>query len=198
MYEAGAIYHCYNQGNNRENIFNTESDYRIFLDKMQSEIAPHADFLAYCLMPNHFHWLIQLKPSAIKVSSAKLPNILLDPAKTHMQEISKRLARLLSSYAKSYNTRMNRKGSLFRSRTKFKSTWEENYISERDRREKYDFREYPTYLETCFNYIHRNPVEAGLVEEPNEWPFSSIHELQRRFEGPRMCNLKILEQHGLI
>ncbi len=31
-------------------------------------------------------------------------------------------------------------------------------------------------LEQKLNYIHCNPVEAGLVEDENDWPYSSWHD----------------------
>ena len=30
----------------------------------------------------------------------------------------------------------------------------------------------------CFNYIHYNPVKAGLVKNPEDWEFSSFNELK--------------------
>ena len=50
-------YHIYNRGNNRENIFKETRNYRYFLTLYAKHIEPVADTFAYCLLPNHFHWL---------------------------------------------------------------------------------------------------------------------------------------------
>jgi hypothetical protein len=62
---------------------------------------------------------------------------------------------LLSSYTRAINKKYERTGSLFRQKTKAVEIDSQNYI------------------ETCFHYIHRNPIEAGLVEKPKYWLYSS-------------------------
>lgn len=54
-------YHIYNQGNNQKRIFLTKANYLFFLQKMQRHLLPHSHVLAYCLIPNHFHWFIYVK-----------------------------------------------------------------------------------------------------------------------------------------
>jgi len=55
QFEAGNIYHIYNQGNNRQKIFFERENYLFFLKKIKTHVVPYADILAWCLMPNHFH-----------------------------------------------------------------------------------------------------------------------------------------------
>ncbi|MBN1950845.1 MAG: transposase [Bacteroidales bacterium] len=59
-FKEGHLYHLYNQGNNRQDIFFKHENYLYFLDKMKIHILPHCDILAYCLMPNHFHIMIRV------------------------------------------------------------------------------------------------------------------------------------------
>jgi len=85
---------------------------------------------------------------------------------------------MLASYTRAINIQENRSGSLFRSETKaiclneisgiapswFKTsgiTYFNIGLPE---------KEYPL---VCFNYIHQNPVNAGFVNSPEEWEFSS-------------------------
>lgn len=56
---ANETYHVYNQGNNRERIFHEDADYIEFLKLFRKYVLPNCETLAYCLMPNHFHFLIQ-------------------------------------------------------------------------------------------------------------------------------------------
>ena len=60
-FESGGIYHIYNQGNNRQVIFYNRKNYLFFLRKIRTHILPFADILAWCLMPNHFHLMVEVK-----------------------------------------------------------------------------------------------------------------------------------------
>lgn len=59
--EHGQYYHIYNRGNNRENLFVEERNYLYFLKLYGQHIEPVASTFAYCLLPNHFHILVQIK-----------------------------------------------------------------------------------------------------------------------------------------
>ena len=56
----GALYHITSRGNARENIFLADEDRPQFLDVLSSVVSRH-DWIchAYCLMPNHYHLLIE-------------------------------------------------------------------------------------------------------------------------------------------
>ena len=60
-FESGNLYHIYNQGNNRQQLFFSRENYLFFLKKIKKHILPHADILAWCLMPNHFHLMVYVK-----------------------------------------------------------------------------------------------------------------------------------------
>lgn len=55
------FYHVYNRGNNGEKIFFNEENYRYFLRKFGIYLTPYIEVYAYCLLPNHFHFLIKTK-----------------------------------------------------------------------------------------------------------------------------------------
>ncbi len=59
--EADRYYHIYNRANGNENLFRERENYRYFLKQWEKCIPDVADTLAYCLMPNHFHFLIRTK-----------------------------------------------------------------------------------------------------------------------------------------
>src|SRR6478736_3490264 len=59
--EPGEFYHIYNRGNNRQNVFLAEDDYRLFLEKWDQFITPVARTFVYNLLPNHFHGIIQIR-----------------------------------------------------------------------------------------------------------------------------------------
>ncbi len=145
------IYHVYNQGNNKEFIFKDHEDYISFLRRVRERVFPNTEILSYCLMPNHYHFLIYTNQKSI------------EPVKLGLLEsqVLKNCFRLLNSrYSTEYNNKYSRTGSLFRQKTKFK-------ILE-NRKDNYPF--------ICFNYIHQNPLKAGLVKKMEDWKYSSFQD----------------------
>jgi REP element-mobilizing transposase RayT len=59
--EPDCFYHIYNRGINGCKIFDIENDYHFFLQKFCKYLKDLVDVYAYCLMPNHFHFLIKIK-----------------------------------------------------------------------------------------------------------------------------------------
>jgi putative transposase len=96
--EPGKLYHIYNRGNNRENIFFEERNYAYFLTLYEKDILHVADIYAYCLMRNHFHSLVKMKEEA-----KPIPQV--NP--------SQHFSNFFNSYAKSINNAYDRTGALF-------------------------------------------------------------------------------------
>ncbi|QMU66422.1 MAG: transposase [Flavobacteriaceae bacterium] len=103
-------YHIYNQGNNGEDIFLEAINYDYFLKLLKKHILPVADIWSYCLLKNHFHFLVQIK----EVNEEK--------------KISKSFSNFFNSYSKSINKKYNRSGSLFRDRFKRIKIEDEIYL----------------------------------------------------------------------
>lgn len=102
------IYHIYNRGNNRQKIFFTRENYLFFLKKIKQELKPFSDIICYCLMPNHFHFMISTYH------------------KFDQKKFSDGFKVLLSSYTKAINVQENRVGSLFQQNSKAKCLTENN------------------------------------------------------------------------
>ena len=64
----GQIYHVFNRGNNLQTVFFDRENYLFFLEKIREYILPHADILAWCVMPNHFHLMISVNCVEIEIS----------------------------------------------------------------------------------------------------------------------------------
>ena len=68
---AGAVYHVMNRGDRREAIFHDDQDRRCFVDTLGEACAKTAwQVHAYCLMPNHFHLVVET-PQANLVAGMK-------------------------------------------------------------------------------------------------------------------------------
>ena len=165
-FKGGGMYHVYNQGNNRELIFFNTDNYVYFLRKMEGNLCKYCHLLAYCLMPNHFHWMIYVpkKYEAIYTEAMETSNN--DP-------LTSEISVLLSSYTQGVNKYVGRSGSLFRSHTKSKCL---NLTGSDD-----------NYGITCFLYIHQNPLKAKLTDHFGGWPFSSYPDYAGKRNGT-LCN----------
>ncbi len=101
-YYIGCYYHIYNRGVEKRDIFLDQSDYHFFINRMRENLGDnpnknHSDNVelgAFCLMPNHFHMILQNK-------SAK--------------GIEGFMRSSLTSYSLYFNRKYNRVGHLFQS-----------------------------------------------------------------------------------
>jgi len=54
------IYHIINRGNNRQDVFYAKADYRGFMRLLKKSLGLYkVNLFSYCLMPNHFHMVVQ-------------------------------------------------------------------------------------------------------------------------------------------
>lgn len=136
VYIENGFYHIYNRGVEKRTIFEDEQDYKVFLKYLKeilclpdpsnkntiftlrgqsykAEKKPlknyfgQIDLLAYCLMPNHFHFLIK-----------------------QMEKFSLEgfMRALMTRYSMYFNKKYDRVGSLFQGRYKAVLVDEESYL----------------------------------------------------------------------
>lgn len=158
--EADKYYHIYNHANGDDNLFVNDGNYHFFLKRYAHFIPAVVQTFAYCLMPNHFHFLIKIK------SEEELANYFssLDESgrkdtQAHEKLISKQFSNFFSSYTQAFNKQQRRMGSLFIKNFKRKHISDQNYLLK------------------MVNYIHLNPVSHGFCESPRDWEFSSYNSL---------------------
>lgn len=167
--EADNMYHVYNRANGSERMFVSDENYRFFLQQYQQYIFPIADTFCYCLMPNHFHFLVRIKNEKdvedyIRKRSFKASKTLQGfqtlEGLAKQERISKFLTQQFShffnSYTQSFNKQQNRKGSLFI------HPYKRIVVTTQE------------YLIKLVHYIHFNPIEADLVKTLEDWKFSSF------------------------
>lgn len=187
-FEQNLVYHIFNQGNNQQKIFFNRDNYLYFLGKMRKHKLPHVDFLCYCLMPNHFHWLVRIHSVENQLDISALNN--LNTYTQRFRSITESIAVMLRSYTRAINKQEHRTGSLFRPHTKYKTGWIDEFITvDKYRAGPNDFRAFPDcdYGWECFRYIHENPVKAGLCLFPEDWEFSSARDFAALRAGT-LCN----------
>ena len=152
--ESGNLYHVFNRGNNRSNLFFNRSHYLKFLLKIEKIIITHCDILAYCLMPSHFHLLIL----AGEYEESQGFHPFFSNGEIY-HPLVRKLGTLQSSYARALNKEFGDTGTRFQQKVKVKLVEDEN--------------DYPL---TCFHYIHHNPVKDGIVKSLSDWEFSSFRD----------------------
>ncbi|MEA3349403.1 MAG: hypothetical protein U9Q82_02140 [Chloroflexota bacterium] len=167
-------YHIYNRGNNRETLFRQERNYHYFIQLYAKYIYPIADTFAYCLLPNHFHFLVRIKSEkeilkARKVftrtangkHSSKTKETTIQQPKMKpfgfpkISSPSQYFGNLFNAYTKAINKVYGRTGSLFEKPFHRKLVTDDNYFCQ------------------LILYIHFNPQKHGLIDDFRLWPFSS-------------------------
>jgi putative transposase len=150
--EAGKYYHIFNKGINGCNIFIEPENYQYFIRLYEKYIDPVTETFAFCLLRNHFHYLIRIK------EPQELTDNTLNEfyrGSTENYNPPRQFSHLFNAYAQAFNKRYERKGSLFV--RPFRRKLVEN--------EKY-FRQ-------LIFYIHYNPVHHGFTDSMIDYPWSS-------------------------
>lgn len=151
--QPARLYHIYNRGNNREDLFLKGRDYQHFLKVYAHHISPVADTFAYCLMRNHFHLLVKIKDE--QVWQSQLAPAYQDAVFNPTQSF----ANLFNAYTKWFNGVHLRTGSLFEERFKRIEVASDAYFA------------------NLVFYIHFNPQKHGFASDFRDWSWSSFSAL---------------------
>lgn len=127
------IYHVTSRGVERRDIFMDAEDRATFMSIARTVKSDHDwQLLTYCLMPNHFHLVVLTKQ----------PNL------------SRGMQQLKSTYARRFNARHDRWGTLFGQRF-------DDRLVQRD-----------DHLLAVLRYVALNPVRDGFCADPLAWRWS--------------------------
>lgn len=128
-FAKGEFYHVYNRGVGKMNVFLDVHDYKIFLSRLEEIVYPEKidysekpksyvrrkelpsnsyQFASYCLMPNHFHFLIKQNSDV---------------------EIFRLISKLCTGYSKYFNKKYDRVGPLFQDTFKAVRVSKHNQLS---------------------------------------------------------------------
>ncbi len=149
--ERGNYYHLFTRGINSENIFKREENYTYFLNKWIQNVTPVADTLAYCLLKNHFHFLIQIKEAEYKIIGKDGIEYVADP--------TKQLSHMLNGYAQGFNKVYKRTGGLFEN--PFRRKLIDNQV----------------YMREVIAYIHFNPQHHDFINDFKIYEHSSYQKI---------------------
>ena len=212
-FQQGQVYHVFNRGNNSQAVFFNHENYLFFLEKLRKHILPHADILAWCLMPNHFHLMISINRVEIEISSASEGFTLSGVSEGFTQSetltkssrkrtLNDSIGIILRSYSRAIQKQEKTTGSLFQKETKALCLTEPQGVSPAYFNTHFgmvgnlDLPE-TNYLNVCFDYIHLNPVSVKLVTVPEDWEFSSYRDYYCGRKG-KLVNQELANELGLI
>jgi len=144
--EQGYYYHIYNRGNNKEKLFFEHADYLYFLELFRKYIHDITNIYCFCLMPNHFHFLLRIREHGEIISYEQ-----------RTKPFSQSFSNYFNAYTKYFNIKYGRTGSLFQK--SFKRKRVDNEI----------------YLKDLIHYIHTNPVHHEICEDFKHYKYSSYN-----------------------
>lgn len=145
----GQSYHIYNRGVNGAPLFFEERNYEYFLRLYKKHITPIADTFAFCLLKNHFHFVLKIREASIISEETGVETVQEDP--------SQRLSNFFNGYSKSINKAYGRTGPLFERAFKRREVPSQRYF-------------YQLIL-----YTHLNPQKHGVISDFRTYPYSSYH-----------------------
>ena len=209
-FAEGHIYHVYNRGNNSQTVFFSRENYLFFLEKLRTYILPHADVLAWCLMPNHFHLMISVNHVVVEHSEQMSQDrvsegFTLSETLTKLSRkrtLNESIGIILRSYTRAIQKQQRVTGSLFQKETKALCLTEPQGVSLAYFNTHFgmmgnlDLPE-TNYLNVCFDYIHLNPVSGKLVAEPEDWEFTSYRDYFCGRKG-KLVNRELAKELGLV
>lgn len=135
---GSGFFHVMVQGIKKEKIF-YKREYKekyiqlmkIFKEKQKIELVN------YCVMDNHVHIIIYTED---------------------IEELTKFMERLNTTYAINYNKAENRVGYVYRNRFESKEIYNQDYLTK------------------CIKYVHMNPVKAQITKTEGEYKYSSYND----------------------
>jgi len=155
QFEEGYFYHIYNCTIDKKLMFKNDGNYQFFLRKFTQYLNGVLEIYSYCLLPNHFHFLIRVVDN---LSDYKSTNKILDTTPVH-EIVSKQLRIFFQSYALAFNKQHERSGTLFQTPFKRALVHDNDYITQ------------------LIYYINSNPQKHKIVRDFREWKWSSYQSI---------------------
>jgi REP element-mobilizing transposase RayT len=160
------IYHIYNRTNNREPLFLSDDNRRFFLKRYADFLSPFSDTFCWCLLPNHFHFLVKIKsPGEIKshLQNQEVRNAAekdyLSTEQPCSKVLEKAFHRFFTSYSMAFNKQHNRKGNLFHRPFKRIEVIRKSHFTQ------------------AVIYIHTNPLKHKIATDFTKYQWSSWQSL---------------------
>lgn len=149
-------------------LFRNDENKIYFLNQYFHYLYPYVETYAFCLLDNHVHWLVKCKKEKElfdsinqidKPNRKKHQEYFLDGKINFERELEYQWKDFFISYAMAYNTRYNRKGTLFVNPFRRIAVKDESH------------------LHHLIIYIHANQIKHGLKNTIDKCTFTSYQTL---------------------
>lgn len=163
-FEEHGIYHVYNRTNNKEKLFLSDENRYFFLKKYSHYLSPFIDTYCWCLLPNHFHFLVRIKSEkeiyqGIDNKGLQDQTISEKRFRENLISLSEIIEfsfkRFFQSYSLAFNKSHKRKGNLFYKPFKRVVVKKERHFTQ------------------TIIYIHANAVKHRIVKDFSAYKWSS-------------------------
>jgi putative transposase len=167
-FQEGNVYHVFNRTNNRERLFLNDDNRYFFLMRYQVFLSAFVDTYCWCLLPNHFHFLVKIKDREAILENLEekafkeitlTEKAYVDGLITVGELIERAFRRFFQSYSLAFNKVHGRKGNLFYKPFKRVLVHGESQFTQ------------------AIVYIHANPLKHRLVTDFTKYKWSSWRSL---------------------
>lgn len=178
--EDEALYHVFNRGNDRRNLFQESADFQAFLQELfKAKTKFQASLYHYCLMTNHYHLLLQIP------KGGDLPRLM------HQAQLS---------YARYFKKKYGFIGHLFQERYRSPRIPEESYYLqcgryiERNPVKAFLAKHPGDYPHTSFHYYAGGRSDDLLEPSPAFLALSDDEEERRKMYAHYVTETRIQEE----
>lgn len=181
-FDFGFTYHVYNKAIGSRKLFAQPEDFERFFTKYTQYFGNYTTLIAYCLIPNHFHFMFKIK----EIHQFGFKNLISENSKaakaleTDQSQVDffivDQMRRWYSSTALYTNHKYQESGQLFLEKT------------------KRDLVSSVIKFYDLICYIHHNPIHHGLAKNYEDWPYTSYNLYLK--DGSKTFAPQILKELG--
>lgn len=180
--ENGEIYHIFNRSIQKIPLFSGQRECDLFLESAKFYLQPNPPVRFSLYRQNRERYKINLQDRLVTIITYNLmPNHFHFALRQERElGIQKFIQKVSNSFAHYFNLKYHNHGPLF----------ETNY--------KARYVETDQQLAYLSSYIHLNPVTAHLVENPEDWEYSSYGLYLRKEKSEMVDPSLVLNQFGSV
>lgn len=131
-FEENGIYQIYNRTVDKKPMFSSNKNYMFFIRQFDKYLCDYLKIYAYCLLGNHFHFMVKINDMTELNTFRKLSNPNKQPQKLEQKStydiVSHQFRKFFQSYAMAFNKQQNRIGTLFQTPFKRVRIEDEKYL----------------------------------------------------------------------
>jgi putative transposase len=163
-YTYESFYHVYNRSVSNQKLFFNDQNYIFFLKKFDEYLSDLLKIYSWCLIPNHFHFLISIKPASECKFNSKEKMKLQNSQADINELVSTRFKNFFISYSISIKNEQGINTNIFAQHYKHILIGKDDYFSQ------------------LIYYIHFNPLKHGITKNWKNYRWSSYKRLVSEVE----------------